>query len=308
MKAKDFFVLPSGIRAGWRFLLWWAIALTAAGVILAVWALFHPKPHAFLDPVSLIAGDILTAFIPAAVATFVMARVEHRTLQDYYVPTRQLFGSRFWVGVAYGFAAVSLLIGGITAMGGYSIRGLAANEHSLAYSFLIWVAAALVIGIVEEFTFRAYQLRTLADGIGFWPAAILLSISFGALHYFTKPYERWEDFASTGLLGLFGCFTIQRTRSITFLIGFHAAFDWSAMYFYSGRNAGEFAIARLFETAWTGSDRLTGGMLGPEASWLVFPVIALLFVAFHFAYRRGPVAMIPASETTAVIDTKQGSA
>jgi hypothetical protein len=32
------------------------------------------------------------------------------------------------------------------------------------------------------------------------------------------------------------------------------------------------------------SDWLTGGELGPEASLLVFPVIAMMFVAFHRLY------------------------
>jgi len=66
--------------------------------------------------------------------------------------------------------------------------------------FGLWMIANLLIGFSEEFRFRAYLLATLADGIGFWPASILLSIGFGALHYFLKPHERWEDFVSTGLL------------------------------------------------------------------------------------------------------------
>ena len=129
------------------------------------------------------------------------------------------------------------------------------------------------------------MLRTLADGIWFWPAAILLSIGFGAEHYFYKPYERWEDFACTGLLGLFCCLAIRRTGSLRFVIGFHGAFNWSAMFFYSGRNGGEFGAGHLFLTSWSGPDWLTGGMLGPEASRLVFIVIALLFIIFPRVYR-----------------------
>jgi len=191
MGVKDLFVNPHGIRAGWRFLLWWAITLTTTAAIgLAANLLFHPKPHPFLDPVSLIAGDLLQALIPASLATFIMATIERRTLRDYYVSAPGLFGRRFWMGTVWGFASVSLLIGGIAVLGGYSVQGLATTGWPLLYSLLVWTAAALVIGIVEEFVFRAYSLRTLADAIGFWPAAVLLSIGFGAPHYFTKPYER----------------------------------------------------------------------------------------------------------------------
>ena len=37
---------------------------------------------------------------------------------------------------------------------------------------------------------------------------------------------------------------------------------------------------------WQGPDWLTGGKLGIEASLFVFPVIALLFVAFGRTYRE----------------------
>jgi hypothetical protein len=123
-------------------------------------------------------------------------------------------------------------------------------------------------------------LRTLADGIGFWAAAALLAFCFGALHYFTKPNERWEDFACTGLLAFLLSITIRRTSDLAFAIGWHAAFDFGNIYFWAGRNAGEFAGGRLFATSWPGPDWLTGGLLGPEASWMIFVVIAGLFLVF----------------------------
>jgi hypothetical protein len=148
----------------------------------------------------------------------------------------------------------------------------------------LWTLANLLIGFAEEFQFRAYLLATTADGLGFWTAAILLSTGFGALHFFFKPHERWEDFASTGLLGLFMCFTLRRTGSLAFAIGFHAAFDFANLFVFSGSNAGEFAIGHLLGTTWQGPNWLTGGLLGPEASRMVFPVIAAMFMLFSRIY------------------------
>jgi hypothetical protein len=223
-----------------------------------------------------------------------MMRIERRHLSDYYVHVRDLFGRLFWKGIACGAAAVSLLIGLIAVFGGYRITGLASRGRGLVYGLLLWIAAALVIGIVEEFVFRAYMLRTLADGIGFWPAAAVLAVCFGALHYFTKPHERWEDFACTGLLAFLLTITIRRTGDLAFAIGWHAAFDWGALYFWAGRNAGEFAEGRLFATSWPGPDWLTGGLLGPEASWMIFIVIAALFIAFTLLFRAPSPARPPA--------------
>lgn len=290
MNARSVFVRSGGLRAGWGLLAWLAIFLGVAAVVsLVIIKVFHPRETAFLDPGRLILSDILVTFIPALVATLVMATVERRTLQDYYVPVRRPFSRQFWWGVLWGFLAVSLLVGMIAALGGYKIIGVEAKGSVLIYWAALWIAAALVIGVVEEFAFRAYLLGTLADGIGFWTAAELLSVGFGALHYFTKPYERWEDFASTGLLGFFLCLTIRRTGTIAFAVGWHAAFDWGAIYIYSGPNAGEFATGHLLKTSWPGANWLTGGLLGPEASWLVFVVIALLFVLFGRLYRREAV-------------------
>ncbi len=279
------------LRAGWRLAIWFAlVAAINVGIGLLVRVLHLAGPGSFLDPVRLILGDWIGTFLPVIVATLVMMRLERRSLRDYYIPTRDLLGRKFWAGAVWGMAAVSLLLGLIALGGGYRITGPALREHILYY-VVIWLLAAASIGIVEEIAFRGYMLRTLADGIGFWPAAILLSAGFGALHYFFKPYERWEDFASTGLLGLFLCFTIVRTGSLAWAMGWHFAFDWGAIFFYSGRNAGEYAPGRLFETAWPAGDRVTGGLLGPEASWFVFLLIALLFAGFHLAYRKRATAL-----------------
>lgn len=285
-----FFRQDLRIRAGWRFVIW----LVIAGVVdtglefLASLVLPGANNHPFLDPRWLLTGDALL-FIAAFIATLIMARFENATLRDYYIPpTRDFFRPQFWQGLLWGLLAVSLLVGLIAAFHGYRIAGVAIHDGALLHATLWWLVAAFGIGVAEEIAFRGYMLRTLADGIRFWPAAILLSIAFGALHYFGKPFERWEDFACTGLLGLFGCLTIRRTGSLTFMIGFHAAFDWAAMFLYSGRNAGEFGVGHLLQTSWTGPDWLTGGMLGPEASRFVFIVIALLFLIFPFVYRPRP--------------------
>lgn len=274
-------------RAIGRLLIWLAVSFALmAAISLTIRILFQPRGGAFLDPVRLIVGDIVLTLIPTLIATTIMAKIERRSFSDYYIPRRGFIAREFWTGIVWGVLSVSLLVGLIALVGGYKITGIAAAEHSLVYGLLLWIAASLTIGIVEEFAFRAYMLRTLADGIGFWTAAVLLSIGFGALHYFEKPYERWEDFAATGLLGLFMCFTIRRTGTIAFAVGWHAAFDWGAIYFYSGRNAGEFAPGHLLATSWQGPNWLTGGLLGPEASWFVFVVTALLFIAFALMTRR----------------------
>jgi membrane protease YdiL (CAAX protease family) len=295
---RKIFINATGqLRAGWRLVLWLLIAVGMQALIGIVARLLHPANQgAFLDPKRLILGDWVATFIPVIIATLVMMRVERRTLGDYYIPVPWPLGKSFWVGALWGIASVSLLMGLIALAGGYRIVSVALHEH-VTYWVLMWLAAAASIGIVEEVTFRGYMLRTLSDGIGFWPSACTLAFLFGALHYFAKPHERWEDFVSTGLLALFMSLTVSRTGNLTWAMGWHFAFDWGAIWLWSGRNAGEYAPGRMFETTWPATDRVTGGLLGPEASWFVFIVIAMLFAGFHLMYPRKARTNYVGSET-----------
>jgi uncharacterized protein len=290
---RKLFFNARGLRAGWRLLIF--VAIFAALSFATDWVvtkIFHPKERAFLDPVSFVEAETVSLAL-ALIVTWIMARIERRRLQDYGIPSLHgAFGRDFWMGTVWGIGSTSLLIGLIAVFGGYRVLGLAIHGTELWYFTAVWTIASLLIGFAEELQFRAYLLATTADGIGFWAAAILLSAGFGALHYFLKPHERWEDFASTGLLGLFMCLTLRRTGSLAFAIGFHAAFDFANLFVWSGQNAGEYAVGHLLQSSWQGPQWVTGGPLGPEASRLVFPVIALMFVVFDRLYRRArfPIA------------------
>src|SRR5205085_4807195 len=118
---------------------------------------------------------------------------------------------------------------------------------------------------------------TLGEAIGFWPAAIVLSLIFAAVHYFFKPMENIADAASVGLLGLFMSYTVLRTGAIWFAVGFHALFDYAAIYLFGAPNSGNRGqpiATKLLTGSYHGPHWLTGGPLGVEASWLVFTVIA----------------------------------
>jgi membrane protease YdiL (CAAX protease family) len=193
-------------------------------------------------------------------------------------------------GSLWGIVATTLLVGAIASLGGFSFGTLAMSGTRLATYALAWLAAFFGVGLAEEATFRATAQTTLGEAIGPWPAAIVLSSLFGAIHYFNKPGENLADVLSVSLLGLFMAFTVIRSGSIWFAVGFHALFDYGALYVYgapnSGNNGGEQLPTRLLTGTYHGAPWLTGGRLGIEASWLVFPLIALLFLAYHFVAPR----------------------
>ncbi len=287
--ARGIFRGPHGARAGWRLLLFLVIAIglftgMQYAILLAV-RRSGMKPPDGLSPVVLGISD-LVVLLATVIATLIMARLERRRLRDYGLPGRTAFAGEFWGGCLFGFAAVTLLIVLIWIFGGYSFGTLAIHGRTLVLFVVLWAIASLLIGFAEEFFFRGYPQFTLSTGIGFWPAAFLISFLFGALHYFTKPHERWPDWACTSLLALLLCLMLRRTGDLRFPIGMHAGFDFGAIFIYSGPNGGELAHGRLLSASFHGPMWLTGGPLGPEASLLVFPVIALMFVVFHWLYRE----------------------
>src|SRR3989442_350419 len=123
-------------------------------------------------------------------------------------------------------------------------------------------AALLLVGFSEEFLFRGYALYTLSTGIGFWPAAGLLSALFGAVHLH-NPGESWIGGLSAGLIGLFFCFTVRRTGSLWFAIGLHAAWDYSESFVYSVPDSGAMVPGHLLNSSFHGPRWLTGGTVGP---------------------------------------------
>src|SRR5208283_2798560 len=90
----------------------------------------------------------------------------------------------------------------------------------------------------EEFLFRGYVQFTLGLGIGFWPAAVLLSAGFGYVHL-SNGGENWIGAASVATIGLLFAFTLRRSGNLWYAVGLHASFDWGETFLYSVPNSGE---------------------------------------------------------------------
>src|SRR5437879_7890067 len=97
---------------------------------------------------------------------------------------------------------------------------------------MLWAVFFIFVGLVEEFLFRGYTQYTLADSIGFWPAAIVLSCLFGAVHL-GNPGEGWAGAAGVVAIGLIFAFALRRTGNLWLAVGWHASFDFGETFLYS---------------------------------------------------------------------------
>jgi membrane protease YdiL (CAAX protease family) len=280
---------PSGLRAGWSFLLFAVLyTLLGAGLTFALQAVAHGLPEGW-TPWALSAAEAVS-LLAALAALFVLSRLERRSFAAYGVPLGRGVGRRFGEGALWGIAANTATVLAIAVAGGYSVSGLALHGGALVESAVLWGIAFLLIGISEEILFRSVPLFTLTRGLGFWPAALLLSAFFGALHYYTKPMETWMDGVSVGLIGLFLCLSVRRTGDIWFAVGFHFTWNFVSMAVFGSPNTGNHGQplpGHLLAGTFHGPAWRTGGPMGAEASAFVFPVLALAFGLLILRFRNG---------------------
>jgi len=285
-RLRSVFLGPSGLRALWRFLIFVAIVFGLRFGIHGILVLLHLSRQG-ATIVDFTAKTVLLhdglAFFCVLVASLVMGAFEKRSLGDYGLPWRGAFGARFLEGIAWGLVAecatmFTLYLTGNVAFHGYDLVGSAAIRFGL-----LWAAAFVMVGFFEEFLFRGYPQFTLSTGIGFWPAAILLSGLFG-LGHMGNPGETWVGGLSTSLAALLFCVTLRLTGNLWFAIGMHASWDWAETFFFGVADSGMPASGHLLNTAMSGSKWMTGGTVGPEGSvvelMVVSAVIGLLFLRF----------------------------
>lgn len=240
-------------------------------------------PQVMTPPVAIFSESIL--LLALLISTAVMTVIEKRTYADYYLPLKQFLGKRFWQGVPYGFALLSLLLVLIAAFHGFSLGGMALSGTDALKFGALYGISFLMVGIFEEFCFRGYMQATLGPSIGFWPAAIILSILFGAVHL-SNLGEAWYGAAMAGSFGILASFGLQRTGNIWFPIGMHAAWDWAETYFYGVPDSGFLAKGHFLNSTFHGPAWLTGGTVGPEGSVFAFLVLVIGGVGIHFIFPR----------------------
>jgi hypothetical protein len=221
---------------------------------------------------NVIVGEIF-AFGLLLIATLIMAKIEHRRLDDYGLPPRRIFGKNFWAGALWGFVMLSFIIGLMEVTHSYSFGGLALSPFAVVKFGLLWAIAFLLVGLFEESAFRGYVLFTLSTGLGFWPAAVITCVLF-ALAHSSNPGETWVGLVEIVLIAFFLCLALRRTGTLWFAIGWHMSFDWGESFFYSTPNSGIHATGHLLNASLMGSKWLSGGTVGPEAS--VFDLIVTL--------------------------------
>jgi uncharacterized protein len=311
---RRIFIGTDGLRAGWSMLIF--IALLAALLFCAnrIAHKIHPPPPGGVKtgleiPPSALAIGEAVPFLIVFLVTWIMSKIERRPNSVYGLGGGRK-AARFLAGLVWGIICLSILIltlvkSGLLVIDGRLLFGGAAFRYGA-----VWLIGFLFVGLLEEYLVRGYLQYTLTRGLagfyrwafktnhspalGFWTSAICFSILFGLGHG-SNPGESPIGLLSAGLAGLLFCFSLWRTGSLWWAVGFHTSWDWGQSFLYGVADSGMMAQHHLLATHPVGKAILSGGATGPEGSVFIIAVLALGSFILLFTVPRNQYGKAPES-------------
>lgn len=183
--------------------------------------------------------------------------VERRPFEEF---EREDWFGELAIAAAAGFVLFSIVIGIIAAQDGYSIVGT-----NPARAALPALAVAIFSGVSEEIVLRGVIFRLVERMTGSWIALVLSAILFGAMHLGNPNATLFAGLAIALEAGVMLAALYMVTRRLWAVIGLHAAWNFTQGGIYGVPVSG-FDTGGLIRPSITGSDLLTGGSFGAEAS------------------------------------------
>ncbi|MGA8270968.1 MAG: CPBP family intramembrane glutamic endopeptidase [Candidatus Sulfotelmatobacter sp.] len=309
----NIFIGKDGLRSGWSLVIF--IAIMAAIIFCAkiIGRKLHapgPNAHSEITPLLGLIGEGIP-FLVLLLVTWIMSKIEHRPNSVYgFGDKRKL--PHFFAGLAWGVTCLSLLVLTLWKSGLLVFDGRLLSGGDVYRYGAIWLVGFLLVGLLEEYMTRGYVQYTLTRGLagiyqwafktrhsialGFWTAALIFSILFGLGHE-KNPGESPIGVLAAGLAGLVFCFSLWRTGSLWWAVGFHASWDWGQSFLYGVPDSGIMVQHHLFATHPSGKPILSGGTTGPEGSIFIVAVLALVCLIILFTLPRTYDAEMPSRST-----------
>lgn len=284
-RPQRLFLSQEGLRPGWGLLTF--ISLLASGVLLVL--RFFPQLNnvrgAVLPGPALLRETLIATLVLGA--SWVMGRIERRPVGSYGLSGP---GSvrNFAAGLGWGVSLFSLLIGLLGATGHLAFGGATLHGSAILGYGAAWMLVFFFVALAEETLFRGYLQSTLARVIGFWPAAVCLSVSFGLIHLRSQN-ELFLGIAMAAMGGLVFSLCLKLSGSLWWGIGFHAAWDWAESFLFGTANSGYVMEGHWLSSRPVGDIHWSGGSAGPEGSLLIIPVLLLTSLVIALTLRKPSV-------------------
>jgi len=249
----------------------------------------------------------LHSLVPVVLPYLLLARlIEGRKLAEL-APRR--FPRDFPFGWLLGTAILLAAASAMAMFGAYSIKSV-----DVGVPWLVpLVVMGLLPGITEEIMFRGVLFRVVEDGLGTWIALIVSACFFGAVHLGNPNATLWSSVAIAIEAGLLLGMAYACTRSLWFVTGLHAAWNFTQGVLL-GIPVSGIAVKGLLVSSTQGPTWLSGGEFGAEASVttvLICTAVAAIFTRQAIArgkirtpfWRRNASASIDTGATGGAVNT-----
>jgi hypothetical protein len=267
----------------WGLLLFILIAGSLGYVFLFAVPLGPPPPFDASRDVQIFWAEGKLMLIVLA-STAVMAAIERRDFRSYGLGGPRAL-PRFSWGAFWGVALMSALAGCLIAARQVAIEGRLLGGGDIPTYAAAYATAFVIAAIAEEALYRGYAQATLTRLVGFWPAAILLSLTFGLVHL-SNPGENSLAVANAVVAGIVLSLCLRLSGSLWWGIGFHAAWNWAQSFVFGAPASGYLIEKRVLEWQAAGDPFWSGGLSGPEGSTLALPILCIAAVIIAATFRR----------------------
>lgn len=261
-----------------------SILIFRQGLLPLIDAVFHPGPD--LLSVFRRTGILLTAV--AGYWAFVHWHEQRDATELHLRPIHLILGG------ASGAAMVALPMAVLFALGVYErvlFRG--ASSALLGVAALIGIAA-----ILEELAYRCLLFRLMERAWGTTVALVVQAVVFALQHLENVAQGGTSDVVTmliaVTVTGLLWAAVFVLTRNLWVVAAHHAA--WNFTILLAGvplSGIEDWRTLAPLESRLAGPDWLTGGMFGPESSWLVIASTTVAVVLLLRTARRRGAFFVP---------------
>ncbi|WEV52659.1 type II CAAX endopeptidase family protein [Bifidobacterium sp. ESL0704] len=234
----------------------------AAATGASVGALSQQDVH---SPMTLL--EMLSEMIAAIVGYVVVVRFMERRRHPLELRASRWHG--LFVGFAIGLAAIAVCLAVLFITGNYRVIGF--NAHYNPWIDIL--AMGVCAGVAEEIIMRGMLLRLFEEWLGSWGAVVVSALVFGLMHVANQDGTMWGGVAIAIEDGILAAALYFVTRSLWVCIGEHIMWNIAEGPIFGSIVSGNGKQDSWLIPQWSGSDIMTGGKFGLEAS--VVPVVLM---------------------------------
>jgi membrane protease YdiL (CAAX protease family) len=234
-------------------------------------------------PLWLVVGLIIATAVIASYSGYVRLIEKRPVIEFGRDGAFKKFSLGFLVGTAL-FCTTMLIMwfaGAWTYTGTNSLSGL-------GYPLV----GALVAGVMEETLIRGVLFRILEESLGSWIALAISAMVFGLLHALNPGATAVSTLAIALEAGILLAAAYMYARRLWFVIGLHFAWNFTEGGIFATSVSGG-KVEGLIGVQFSGSDALTGGKFGPEASLVAVLVCLTAGIIFIMLARRKGLVVPP---------------